>query len=197
MLPTAFRRETIDVAHACLCLHAQPAARVLARRFDEVFRPLELVNGQFTLLTALAKPLERRGLIEVLTDLTDRRKRRPRLTARGHALLGRAYTLRRNAHTEIEQRIGSADALRRGLRRVVHVTAAIDRAFVEPLSPALLTVSGETPKLPAATLHAARAVRFARRPDSGINPSGALAGAKHRIALPYRPSTATATRTAS
>ena len=47
---------TGHVRDACLCLHVQRAARALARRFDEAFRPLELTNGQFSLLMALNRP---------------------------------------------------------------------------------------------------------------------------------------------
>ena len=47
---------TQRVRDACLCLHVQRAARALARRFDEVFRPLGLTNGQFSLLMALNRP---------------------------------------------------------------------------------------------------------------------------------------------
>ena len=37
---------TLEVRDACLCLHVQRAARALARRFDEAFRPLDLTNGR-------------------------------------------------------------------------------------------------------------------------------------------------------
>ena len=84
---------THQVRDACLCLHVQRAARALARRFDEVLRPLDLTQGQFSLLTSLnrpeppsigsvaallamdrttltanLKPLERRGLVKVAVD---------------------------------------------------------------------------------------------------------------------------------
>src|SRR5580704_9960371 len=89
---------TLLVRDCCLCLHVQRAARSLARRFDEVLRPLGLTNGQFSLLmslnrpkpagmgsvasllavdrttlTAALKPLERRGLVKVMADPDDRR----------------------------------------------------------------------------------------------------------------------------
>src|ERR687889_2149369 len=92
---------TLEVRDTCLCLHVQRAARALARRFDEALRPLGLTNGQFSLLMALnrpepptignvaallamdrttltanLKPLERRGLVAVRIDSTDRRSRR-------------------------------------------------------------------------------------------------------------------------
>ena len=53
-------RKEIDVAEAtihirdnCLCLHAQRAARALARRFDDALRPYGITSGQFSLLNAL------------------------------------------------------------------------------------------------------------------------------------------------
>ena len=102
----------------CLCLHVQRAARGLARRFDDVFRPLDLTHGQFSLLmslnrpepptigsvaallamdrttlTAALKPLERRGLVKVSTDREDKRSRRLTITAPGRALLAKAFPL--------------------------------------------------------------------------------------------------------
>ena len=92
----------------CLCLHVQRAARGLARRFDDVFRPLDLTHGQFSLLmslnrpepptigavaellamdrttlTAALKPLERRGLLKVSVDKKDKRSRRLTITTPG------------------------------------------------------------------------------------------------------------------
>src|SRR5437763_13711583 len=88
---------THHVRDACLCLHVQRAARVLARRFDEALRPLALTQGQFSLLmslnraeppsigdvaallamdrttvTANVKPPARRGLIQMRVGRDDR-----------------------------------------------------------------------------------------------------------------------------
>lgn len=131
------------VRDTCLCLHAQRAARALARRFDEALRPVGLTNGQFSLLmslnrpepppmgpvaallamdrttlTAALKPLQRRGLIEVLADPQDRRERLLWLTADGRALLQRAVPVWEQAHRAVEQCLpgSDADALRAGLR---------------------------------------------------------------------------------
>jgi DNA-binding MarR family transcriptional regulator len=118
---------TLEVRDCCLCLHAQRAARALARRFDEVLRSTGLTNQQFSLLmalnrpepptmapvaellgldrttlTAALKPLERRKLLVVETDATDRRSRRLRLTEAGHAALLRALPLWKQTHAEIE-----------------------------------------------------------------------------------------------
>jgi DNA-binding MarR family transcriptional regulator len=134
---------THEVRDACLCLHVQRAARALARRFDEVLRPLDLTNGQFSLLmslnrpqppsigsvaallamdrttlTAALKPLQRRGLVKVAVDKEDRRSRLLSITAAGRALLARAYPLWKEAHAAAEQLVspGKADDLRSALR---------------------------------------------------------------------------------
>jgi DNA-binding MarR family transcriptional regulator len=133
---------THEVRDACLCLHVQRAARALARRFDEVLRPLELTHGQFSLLmslnrpeppsigsvaellamdrttlTANLKPLERRGLLKVTVDKHDKRSRRLLLTAAGRSLLIKAVPLWRAAHAETERLLASSpDTLRSALR---------------------------------------------------------------------------------
>lgn len=133
---------THEVRDACLCLHVQRAARALARKFDELLRPLDLTQGQFSLLmslnrpeppslgnvaallamdrttlTANLKPLERRYLVKVAIDKEDRRGRRLTITATGRALLSKAYPLWKKAHAETERRISgiSADAVRKAL----------------------------------------------------------------------------------
>ena len=134
---------TLAVRDNCLCLHAQRAARALARRFDRAFRPLDLTNGQFSLmmalnrpqpagigavaavlamdrttLTAALKPLERRDLVVVTVDPADKRGRLIALTAAGRRLLARATPIWIGTHAEIEARLadGSGDLLRRDLR---------------------------------------------------------------------------------
>ena len=134
---------TIEVRDACLCLHLQRAARAVARRFDAAFRPLGLTSGQFSLLmslnrpepptmgsvaallamdrttlTANLKPLERRGLVPVTTDLTNRRTRRLRLTPTGRALLASAVPIWRDTHADIDGLLprSNSDDLREDLR---------------------------------------------------------------------------------
>ena len=131
------------VRDSCLCLHVQRAARALARRFDEVFRPLDLTNQQFSLLmslnrpeppgiaavasvlamdrttlTAALKPLERRGLVEVTVDPDDRRGRLIALTAAGRRLLARAVPIWQSAHAQLEDQLanGGTEVLRGNLR---------------------------------------------------------------------------------
>ncbi|WP_119302452.1 MarR family winged helix-turn-helix transcriptional regulator [Dongia deserti] len=132
---------TLHVRDTCLCLHLQRAARVVARRFDDVFRPLDITQGQFSLLmslnrpdpptmgsvaellamdrttlTANLKPLERRGLLSIKVDESDRRSRRLALTAEGRALLAAAVPIWKRTHAALERRLKrSADALRADL----------------------------------------------------------------------------------
>ena len=47
---------TILVRDSCLCLHAQRAARALARLFDNALKPVGINNGQFSLLMSLNRP---------------------------------------------------------------------------------------------------------------------------------------------
>ena len=136
---------TLHVRDSCLCLHVQRAARALARRFDDALRPLELTQGQFSLLmslnrpepprigdvasllamdrttlTANLKPLERRGLVKVRPDQEDRRSRRPMLTPKGRSLLAAAVPVwtRTRAETEGLLTRSSADTLRAALQEL-------------------------------------------------------------------------------
>jgi DNA-binding MarR family transcriptional regulator len=134
-----------SVAQACLCLHAQRAARALARHFDDVFRPLGITGGQYSLLmslnrpaptitetadflamdrttlTAALKPLERRKLVAVTVDPQDRRSRRLELTPAGRAVLAKAYPLWCESHGAIEEQVAPSGAgpLRNELSRLV------------------------------------------------------------------------------
>lgn len=128
----------IEITHTirdtCLCLHVQRAARAVARRYDEAFRPLELTSGQFSLmmslnrpeapsignvaallamdrttLTAALKPLERRGLVTVTVDPADKRSRLMTLTPAGRTLLSAALPLWERTQAEIERHLTGSD----------------------------------------------------------------------------------------
>jgi DNA-binding MarR family transcriptional regulator len=134
---------TLHVRDTCLCLHLQRSARVVARRFDDALRPLDLTNGQFSLLmslnrpeparmrevanllaldrttlTANLKPLERRGLLKIAVDPEDKRGRLLTLTAKGRALLSAAMPIWRQTHAELDRLLADpdSDTLRAGLR---------------------------------------------------------------------------------
>lgn len=133
---------TLLVRDTCICLHVQRAARALARRFDAILAPHGLTNGQFSLLmslnrpeppgmgavsgllamdrttlTAALKPLQRRGLVDVMVDPGDKRGRRLLLTRKGQELLAQAVPLWREAHEHLGRQLGAdvLDDLRVGL----------------------------------------------------------------------------------
>lgn len=131
---------TLMVRDTCLCLAVQRAARKLARVFDEALQPLDLTNGQFSLLmslnrpspppmgpvaellamdrttlTAALKPLQRRGLVKVMVDPADRRGRRLALTSAGRKLLARALPVWTRHHRKLEKRLKALEALRADL----------------------------------------------------------------------------------
>lgn len=128
---------TLHVRDTCLCLHAQRAARAVARRFDEALRPAGITSGQFSLLMALnrpepprlgevaallamdrttltanLKPLEARGLLRVVVDAADRRSRRLVLSAAGGTTLAKALPLWQRTETALEQMVADAPRLR-------------------------------------------------------------------------------------
>ena len=134
---------TLHIRDNCLCLASQRAARALARRFDDAFRPVGITSGQFSLLNALnrpeppsigavatllamdrttltanLKPLERKGLLAVEVDPKDKRGRRIRLTEAGLATLSEATPIWERTHAEVDRSLaeGDPETLRAGLR---------------------------------------------------------------------------------
>lgn len=139
-------QTTLLVRDTCLCLHAQRAARALARRFDVALAPTGLTSGQFSLLmslnrpnppnlgsvaallamdrttlTANLKPLERRGLVETMPDPADGRARLLRLTPAGRAVLAGAVPIWRRVHAEIEATLADPGILRSELNALARV----------------------------------------------------------------------------
>ena len=138
---------TLEVRDTCLCMATQRAARALARRFDDAFRPLGLTNGQFSLLmalnrpkppaigpladflamdrttlTAALKPLERRSLIRIAIDPDDRRGRLLSLTAQGRKVLAKALPIWREHHAVLDRRAPTAPSLRADLSSLARAT---------------------------------------------------------------------------
>lgn len=133
---------TLLVRDTCLCLHAQRAARALARRFDMAMKELGITNQQFSLmmslnrpkppsmapvarllamdrttLTAALKTLSKRGWVTVEMDPEDRRGKLLRLTADGMAVLSAALPIWKAVHAEIEAEMNGPDpdTMRTGL----------------------------------------------------------------------------------
>jgi DNA-binding MarR family transcriptional regulator len=123
---------TLHVRDHCLCLHVQRTARVLARRFDAVLKPVALTNGQFSLLmslnrpiapgvplatvgsvaellgmdrttlTAAARVLHGRGLLTLESEPQDRRSKVLRLTVEGKRALAVAAPIWTREHEILE-----------------------------------------------------------------------------------------------
>lgn len=132
---------TLLVRDTCFCMHAQRAARVLARRYDAVLRPMGLTSGQFSVLmalnrpggaaigdlaallamdrttvTAILKPLSRRGLVDIGNDPKDRRVRGLRLTEDGRRLLATALPAWARMQQVLDGRLEEPERLRWELR---------------------------------------------------------------------------------
>lgn len=124
------------VAAECFCLTLKRAARAVARRYDEALEPIDLRSGQYstlmtiaglqpvtmqvlaetlgmdrTTLTATLKPLQRRRLVTVQLDTSDRRSRMLRLTEEGAALLKEAAPLWKKAQQSVGRMLGASSAL--------------------------------------------------------------------------------------
>lgn len=136
-------QTALQVRDRCFCLHTQRAARALARRFDRALMPVGLTNGQFSLLmslnrpeppnmaavaallamdrttlTALLKPLARRGLLQVLVDEADRRNRRLVLTAAGQKTLAAAMPVWARENRRLETLFADPAGVRADLDRL-------------------------------------------------------------------------------
>jgi DNA-binding MarR family transcriptional regulator len=133
---------------SCLCLALQHTARKIGRAYDDALRPLELTNGQFSLLmllvrekpvsigdlapslgmdrttlTAYLKPLERRELVEVVANPEDARSRLPVLTDNGRKLLAQAIPLWEQVQQEaVDLLLGQKlDAFKIGLKSLAGI----------------------------------------------------------------------------
>ena len=127
--------STLMVRDSCLCLHVRRAARTIARRFDDAFRPLDLTSGQYSLLmslnrphpphmqdvadllamdrttlTANLKPLERRGLVAIDIDPKDKRSRLLTLTDQGMALLVKAFPIWQKTQKDFNALVANSDS---------------------------------------------------------------------------------------
>jgi DNA-binding MarR family transcriptional regulator len=142
-LPPPDITATLHVRDTCLCLHAQRAARVLARRFDEALKPVGLNNGQFSMMMAMNRPgpvrmrevagllgmdrttvtaavktLEKRGFVTMASDPEDRRGRVLALTDIGRERLAEALPIWCETHGALEESLEDPRRLRADLRAV-------------------------------------------------------------------------------
>lgn len=135
-----------NAPEVCVCLAARQLARQLTQYYDARLAPAGLTVGQFSMLAKLAdggpqavaelaarllmdrktlglalRPLERRGLVELVRPEADRRRREIRLSAAGGARLTAALPLWREAQEGFGAAYGAdqAKALRKTLRGVI------------------------------------------------------------------------------
>ena len=141
--PDPVNLDPFAVGRVCLCLAVRKAARSVARRYDEAFRPFGITSGQFTVLMGIAaerpigmarlaeelgmdrtsliaalKPLERDGFVERREDPRNARQRHFRLTAKGRDVLDATLPVWTRTQEALMAHVAPADIdlLRSGLR---------------------------------------------------------------------------------
>ena len=137
----------------CLCTALRQAARRVSQLYDAALAATGLSTNQYAILNRLGesgpapiqalaaslvmdrstlghllRPLERRGLVRLVTPDADRRRRAVSLTEAGASLVDEARPLWRSVQASFESAFGMAEAvaLRGHLRRV---------CITEPLPP--------------------------------------------------------------
>lgn len=150
-----------EVRDQCLCFAVQRAARQLARRFDRVFQPLGLTNGQYSLMVALVakgaprlgaladflamdqttvtaavKALEGRGLVQRRADPDDQRARLVALTEAGHRTVAEAVPVWRAEIRALQGEFGADRAAELiQLLRLLGISSTVAPAAQEPGTP--------------------------------------------------------------
>ncbi|MEM0929054.1 MAG: MarR family winged helix-turn-helix transcriptional regulator [Pseudomonadota bacterium] len=130
MTTSSLSRYIDDVACQCLGLRAARAARVVARQYDQALRPLGVSIGQYSVLMAVGagagrsiskladalglerttltrnlRVMEREHLV-VLSDEGPRRTRSVSLTAKGEAMIVKAYPVWRAVQDKLMDAMG-------------------------------------------------------------------------------------------
>jgi DNA-binding MarR family transcriptional regulator len=139
----------IDEIASCTCLRLRKATRRVTQIYDQMLEPSGLTIAQFSLLARLLvqkeisigelaealvtdpttltrniKPLNERGLLLIVYDAEDRRRRLVTLTKEGRALIPVAYPLWRKAQAHLASLLGGNEtallnkALDRSLARL-------------------------------------------------------------------------------
>jgi DNA-binding MarR family transcriptional regulator len=138
----------------CNCLALRQAARHVTQFYDQLLAPTGLRTTQFSILAKLRRlgaltinglakelvmdrttlgrniqPLEREGLIAVVTGRTDRRSKELQLTEEGRARLRAAVAGWRAAQERFEAAFGAERALE--LRTILHEVSTTELASTE------------------------------------------------------------------
>jgi DNA-binding MarR family transcriptional regulator len=121
----------------CTCLRLRKAARRVTQIYDQTLEPSGLTLAQFSLLAHLyaaerlsvgdladalvtdpttltrnLKPLSERGLVRIVADEADRRRRVITLTEAGQRLLPIAHPLWRKAQAHVARLLGESETAR-------------------------------------------------------------------------------------
>lgn len=124
-------KDMNDIPRTCVMQAIRQASRMVTAIYEDRLRPFDLTASQFSALVAVATargapigvladhlgmdrttltrvlaPLERRGLVVMRQDDTDRRSRVPDLTEAGRTLLAEAATAWRQAQEATLKRLG-------------------------------------------------------------------------------------------
>jgi len=124
----------LDEIASCTCLRLRKTTRRVTQIYDQMLEPSGLTIAQFSLLARLLvqkeisigelaealvtdpttltrniKPLSERGLLRIVHDPADRRRRLVTLTKEGGALIPIAYPLWRKAQAHLASLLGKAD----------------------------------------------------------------------------------------
>jgi DNA-binding MarR family transcriptional regulator len=137
--------------HECNCLAIRQAARHVSQFYDQLFAPIGLRATQFAILGRLSRdgpmsinalaaalvmdrttlgrnilPLQRDGLVEIVSGATDRRRRELRLSQKGAEIYRRASERWSLAQTRFDEVYGAERAAH--LRELLHQVVASDFA---------------------------------------------------------------------
>jgi DNA-binding MarR family transcriptional regulator len=140
--------------NSCNCAALRKASRRMSQFYDSALAPTGLKSTQFAMLAEIERraeapptirdlaeklvmdqstigqnlrPLEREGLISLVTDVSDRRSRRVKLTKTGRSKLAAALPLWRVAQSQFESSFGKGAAAE---LRTVLGTIARDQSLI-------------------------------------------------------------------
>jgi DNA-binding MarR family transcriptional regulator len=134
-----------DLESKCYCYNLRKAARAISRRYDKALQPFDINNGQFSTLGAISalqpvnmqdladrlgldrttlnaslKPMERKKLITVLLNESDKRNRQITITGEGMSILKMAIPKWLEAQKMLDDKFGKdSDLFRNQLAKVI------------------------------------------------------------------------------
>src|SRR5262245_32739935 len=136
-MPRSNKRISVDELSGCTCLRLRKVTRRMSQIYERFLEAADLTGPQFsilgsvhrrpniapselaellatdpTTLTRNLRPLERRGLLKIVNDPSDRRRRAVALTREGRASLQKALPQWRRAQACVLDLLGADDVAR-------------------------------------------------------------------------------------